>query len=969
MISPRNGIGAGGAFSYNAVAVGLTLVLGLWGTYTAWDYVREDAQTEAGARFEFRVRQITDTIRGRLADHEELLRGGAGLFAASGFVERQGWRTYMASLNLEQRYPGIQGVGFSLRIPAGEREAHERRMRADGFPKYAIRPAGGRPEYTAIIYMEPFKGRNTGVLGYDMYTEPARRAAMDLARDTGNVAVTAKLRLVQDNPTGVQTGFVMYLPVYRNAVAVNVPEERRRALIGYIHSPFLMDDFMLHIPFDPAGIRLEIYDGVSAIPDRLLYDSTAAMAQRVPETKPLFRRFEQMNIHGRTWILSASSLPAFDATQGIDRQRLVLASGIALSLALTAIVWLLSTLRSRALALAQAMTSQLRASEVRSRLLASLVEQSSDAMFSHDLSGIVTSWNEAATDLFGFSAADAIGKSVRVLHLAGASDAEWERVRQRFSSRQPENYEAMRRGKDGAPLDLLVTTSPQYDDDGNHVGKIISMRDITRRKQTEDALRESRLQLALALQGSSLALFDWDVTTGRVRLSELWNVILGGPAQPTVTMIGAVEKRVHPEDLPVLQGKLYEALRGEIPSYHVEHRVRTHGGEWKWIASTAKVTARDSAGRALRVTGTNADISARKRAEAALRESEERFQLAVSGSAAGIWDWNLVSGEYYVSPHYEALLGFGRGEWKYSRKAFAERLHPEDRARVLAAIERHLGQREPYNEEYRMRRKNGAYGWFHSRGQALWDEAGRPKRFSGSIDDISVRKEAENMKNDFIATVNHELRTPLTSVIGALDLLKLETAGRLEGEAAMFLGMAQKNSERLAALVNDILDIEKLESGLMEFQREPVELTSFLEESLALNRPYAQQFDVELRLEPPPRAKVMADEQRLMQVITNLMSNAIKYSPRGGTVTVRAAARGRGYRISVEDHGPGIPDEFRSRIFGKFAQADSTDSRLKSGTGVGLAISKAMVEKMGGRIGFDSVAGEGATFYFDLPRA
>jgi PAS domain S-box-containing protein len=725
---------------------------------------------------------------------------------------------------------------------------------------------------------------------------------------------------------------------------------------------------MGEIAFDRAGIHLQVFEGANTSRGGLMYDSAPGAAPNATPAEPGYSRLEQINVHGRTWTISARSLPAFDATRGIDRERLVLVSGIALSLALTAIVWLLSTMRARAVSLAQAMTRQLRDSEERSRLLADIVRQTGEAIYTENLDGVVTSWNDAATRLLGFNAEEAVGRPVRELHCGRLSEAEYAEIERNFRSTQRRTSEAVRHAKGGAALELLISSAPLHDNGARHIGRIVSLVDISRRKRAEAALQENRERLALAIEGSNLALFDWDVVTGRVRLSELWNAMLGGAAQSTVTMIGALEERVHPEDLPLLKARLDETLGGKTRSYHVEHRVKTYTGAWKWIASTAKVTARDGDGRVLRVTGTNADITARKQAEAALRESEERFHLAISGSAAGIWDWNIESGEYYVSPQYETLLGFDRGEWKYSRAAFAERLHPDDRVRVLAAIERHFSQRTPYNEEYRLRRKNGSYGWYHGRGQALWGGAGRVRRFSGSVDDITARKETESLKNDFIATVNHELRTPLTAVIGALDLLKAEAASKLEGEAAMYLGMARKNSGRLATLVNDILDIEKLESGLMEFQRAPVLLAPFLEQAIALNGTYAQQYAVGLHLDPPPAASVMVDEQRLMQVITNLLSNAIKYSPAGGIVTVSAIARGNGIRVSVEDRGPGIPEEFRSRIFGKFAQADSTDSRMKSGTGLGLAISKAMVEKMGGRIGFHSVAGQGATFYFDLPR-
>src|SRR5690606_23002709 len=137
---------------------------GLWGTYTAWDYARDDAEAEARARFEFRVSQLVGTIRGRLADHEELLRGAAALFAASDYVERQSWRAYVGSLDLDRRYYGAQAVGFALRIAGPDREAHERRVRADGFPKYAIHPPGERAEYAPVVYVEPYAGRNLRVM-------------------------------------------------------------------------------------------------------------------------------------------------------------------------------------------------------------------------------------------------------------------------------------------------------------------------------------------------------------------------------------------------------------------------------------------------------------------------------------------------------------------------------------------------------------------------------------------------------------------------------------------------------------------------------------------------------------------------------------------------------------------------------------------------------------------------------------
>jgi len=214
--------------------------------------------------------------------------------------------------------------------------------------------------------------------------------------------------------------------------------------------------------------------------------------------------------------------------------------------------------------------------------------------------------------------------------------------------------------------------------------------------------------------------------------------------------------------------------------------------------------------------------------------------------------------------------------------------------------------------------------------------------------------------------VNHELRTPLTSMLGSLGLVREGSAGELPTEARKFVDIAYENSERLVALVNDILDIERIETGRLPMRLETVELGALLARALELNEHYAARLGVRLALASGSvLAPVRADADRLMQVLANLLSNAAKYSPKGAEVTLATALADGSVRISVADRGPGIPAEFRPRLFGRFEQANGT----QGGTGLGLAISKALVERMGGRIGCDSEPGRGATFWFELPRA
>ncbi len=251
---------------------------------------------------------------------------------------------------------------------------------------------------------------------------------------------------------------------------------------------------------------------------------------------------------------------------------------------------------------------------------------------------------------------------------------------------------------------------------------------------------------------------------------------------------------------------------------------------------------------------------------------------------------------------------------------------------------------------------------------ALWDDHGHITGFLGVGRDITERKKIDRMKNEFISTVSHELRTPLTSIRGSLGLIAAGIGGQLSEQTKTLVDIACNNSDRLVRLINDILDIEKIESGKMRFKLENHALVPLLEQAVKANESYAAQYGARIELHHSGHDYwVRVDSDRLAQVVTNLISNAVKYSPPGGTVEVTLEHVKQGARVTVQDHGSGIPEEFRDRIFQKFAQADSSDTRQKSGTGLGLSISKAIVESMNGEIGFDSTPGEGSRFFFYLP--
>lgn len=348
---------------------------------------------------------------------------------------------------------------------------------------------------------------------------------------------------------------------------------------------------------------------------------------------------------------------------------------------------------------------------------------------------------------------------------------------------------------------------------------------------------------------------------------------------------------------------------------------------------------------------------------------KRRFALAVSGSNTGLWDWVVGSEKVYYSYNFRKLLGYTKKEFPDLFSSFEKVMHPDDYDRVFAEVKRHLESKSVYRIEYRLKHKSGEYRWFQAAGESAYDPEEKVVRMSGTLIDVTDKKDIEIMKNEFISIVSHELRTPLTSIHGAISLLTNSDAAKLDPEANQLLSIAKTNSERLIRLINDILDIEKIESGRMEFHLKDWELNDIIKEAIASNQAYANKFSV--KLEAPqtiPDIKVNVDHDRLIQVLTNLISNAIKFSPKNQSVNIRTELKdNKTIRVNITDKGEGIPTQFQSQIFQKFSQADSSSTRKHEGTGLGLNISKNIIERLGGTINFTTKIHAGTTFYFDLP--
>ena len=395
--------------------------------------------------------------------------------------------------------------------------------------------------------------------------------------------------------------------------------------------------------------------------------------------------------------------------------------------------------------------------------------------------------------------------------------------------------------------------------------------------------------------------------------------------------------------------------------------IRKNGSRFPaWLSCSALT---DALGNITGYLGVISDMTERKQQESELRLSEERFRRAFDDAPIGI---ALVSTEgRWLKANHVLCKMLGYSEMELLALDFQSITHPEDLDGDLALVQEVLtSQRSSYQIEKRYFHKHGQIVDVMLSVSLVRNRNQEPLYFVSQIEDISERRKIARLKSEFISTVNHELRTPLTAIRGALGLLDGGISGTLSEKASSLVRIAYQNCDRLGLIINDILDIEKIEAGKVLLKSVRVPAADFLKQAVSINQSYADKFNVILILDTvAAELEVIADPDRLMQVVSNLLSNAAKFSINGTPVQVRAFSIGRYIRFEVEDQGVGIPEKFRDRIFEKFAQAEASQARRFSGTGLGLAISKSLVEQMKGEIGFKNRIGGGTIFFVDLPCA
>ncbi|MDP1667263.1 MAG: CHASE domain-containing protein [Methylobacter sp.] len=473
----------------------LALIMGLLGTGFAAYSVKLDTERDEYRQFTFHCDEARLKIVARLDAHKQTLLSAAAMFDASETVTRQEWHRFAQRLLNDEHFNGIQGLGFSARIPAEQLTAHQTQLRTEGFPDYTVRPEGKRDAYTAIIFLEPFSGLNLRAFGYDMYSEPVRRAAMEQARDENKASLSGKVTLVQEAAKEKQAGTLMYTPVYQKNRPVDTVEQRRAALLGWVYSPFRMGDLLNKLMPDSedataAHVHLRVYDGRTAQAEKLLYNS--AEPSYAGTAAPLSIVEIVTDFNGTVWTLQFEQIAGMQGGIDYSKMWIILGAGVLSSLLLFLLLRSYLNMTINAIKMAHELTTQLRASEQRFRLLAD--------------SAPVLIWQSGTDKLcyyFNKVWLEFTGRTLEQEQGSGWADCVHPDDYQHcldtyvtaFDLRASFSMEYRLRRHDGEYRWLMDVGVPRYTDNETFLGYIGSCVDITERKQIEDKLARAHAEL------------------------------------------------------------------------------------------------------------------------------------------------------------------------------------------------------------------------------------------------------------------------------------------------------------------------------------------------------------------------------------------------------------------------------------------------------------------------------------------
>ncbi|MCB5225866.1 PAS domain-containing protein [Alishewanella sp. 16-MA] len=524
-----------------------------------------------------------------------------------------------------------------------------------------------------------------------------------------------------------------------------------------------------------------------------------------------------------------------------------------------------------------------------------------------------------------------------------------------------------------------------FDNQKNITGLRGVAQDITEKKKLELEKESLIKRLNYALDASGDGIWDWTPANGITVFSKAWVEMLGYKVGELASLASEWSDRLHPDDAEWVFAAINKVTQtpenGDTFSH--EYRFRNKAGDYLWILNKAKVVERNEQGEASRVVGTHTNITEQIKSERALKDSELRLSLATKAGGVGVWDWDVVKNVLTWDEQMFALYGVTGDQFSNAYEAWYNGVYEADRERGNTEIELAIKGEKEFNTEFRVQHPNGDIRNIRAIATVVRDQEGNPLRMIGTNWDITKEKEAlwqfkdakkqaeaaSKAKSEFLANMSHEIRTPMNAVLGMLQLMQ---STELSMQQDDYTSKAQIAAKSLLNLINDILDYSKIEAGKLELEQHPFSTEALLQELAVVLSPSLGKKNVELLFDIDRNlpTTIEGDRLRLQQILINLASNAIKFTADGEVIIqltqLQINNKKTRIRFSVRDTGIGISPSQQKRIFEGFTQAEASTTRQYGGTGLGLVISKRIIELMGGELQLQSTPGQGSCFWFDV---
>jgi len=973
------------------------LVIGLVVTAISTEFSVEEARSDAEKEFKLICSEIKSVLSVRLHANAGFLRSGAALFSVDDSVTRKDWANFYAHSNIQMNLPGIQGIGYAELIPKSELQHHIESMRAQGFPNYSVKPEGDRAIYSSVIYLEPFIGRNLRAFSYDMLSEPVRRKAMELSRDSNLAVLSGKVTLKQETEKDVQAGTLMFVPVYSNDMPTSTVEQRRAAIKGWVYSPYRMTELMQGVLgewnlYQQKNIRLQVYDNNTLTSKSLLYDSWEN--DMLSHSDSHSRKTElPVDFNGKRWLLSFSQSDPYNLY--LEGEALtVMLSGILLSLLLFFLSYSLFSTRYRAQWIADKLTKELKESEEKYRtdfvLLQTIVESpDSIIIFALDTNYCYLSFTKfhkiTMKQIWG---ADIV-LGMNMLPLLTNPD-DRQKAKNNFDRAiQGERFVLTEEYGDNALSRNYYEDyySPIKDAEGNIIGVSVFVVDISERKKAEETIS----MLAHAIRSISECVSITDVEDKIIFVNKaLLQTYNYEESEIIDKHISIVRSPNNSSDIvaQILPSTLQGGWNGELLNR------KKDGTEFPVFVSTSAIC--DETGNPIALIGIARDITKDKQAQEELHESEKKHRLLTEFTADVIWVLNLSQNKFtYISPSVFRLRGYTAEE--AMNETLAEALTPESVIIVKKAIAENIPSfiehpeiSNHYMTELQQPCKDGQIIWVEVSTQYRYNTAGEIEvvGVSRNIDErkqthedmLEMNKELSN----YLRVIAHDLRSPLVGVQGyamrygkQTEALKTVLAN-IQLEAADKEKLDKITFEDMPKTLKTILDsVDKMEALLKGLSRiSNTGQTTLLIKKINMNELFnaivsTHNFHMEeqgAQINIADLLDCYGDENLLNQLFSNIMGNALKYRDPLRPLIIEVTSKTHHHRVtySIKDSGIGIPDNRLGEIWNVFFRVNPKST--VTGEGIGLSFVKRIADKHKGRIWAESTLGVGSTFHVELQR-